>query len=84
MSREKIIEVMCDGWVMGAGYSIEGRCKSLLNALEAAGYAIVPVEPTEKMLEYSALNSWQHVESHEGYQNEKGVYRAMIQSAKGK
>jgi hypothetical protein len=39
--REKIIEVMCDGWDLRP-VSIETRCRGLLTALEAAGYQVRP------------------------------------------
>ena len=71
MSREKIIDVMSEGWDLRP-VSIEQRCRGLLTALEAAGYAIVPVEPTQAMMD--ALEAqWDWTEG----------YRAMIQSAKG-
>ena len=79
MSREKIIDVMCEGWDLRP-VSIEQRCRGLLTALEAAGYAIVPVEADLKM-DVAGIDQMQkdapNIQPHR-------IYRAMIQSAKGK
>ncbi len=68
----------------GRGTVAPGALRAALAALEAAGYAIVPVEPTEEMSEagaevFDACNKaeiahWLHIDR---------IYRAMLKSAKG-
>jgi hypothetical protein len=48
-----------------------------LDALHAAGFAVVPVEPTEKMLDKGMLSLW-NTEADEVAK----AYRAMIAAAK--
>jgi len=86
MSREKIIEVMKGP---ETDFANDRRMKLALTALEAAGFAIVPVEPTPRMLhEGEGLTDLILPEgffnTREARQNEiKTAWRAMIQSAKG-
>jgi hypothetical protein len=50
---------------------------TILSALHAAGFAVVPVEPTEKMLDKGMLSLW-NTEADEVAK----AYRAMIAAAK--
>jgi len=72
MSREKIIDVMRESMRRGAIIS-DNPAKTLLTALEAAGFVVVPIEPTDEMLDAALEGDW----------DPQTVYRAMIQSAKG-
>lgn len=94
MSREKIIDVMASGIFNGTfgGTSdptladltaalAHSQAKDALTALEAAGYAIVPVEPTERMLDAAKrVFLYSHVSFNDTL---RPAYRAMLQSAKG-
>lgn len=84
MSREKIIEVMKGP---ETDFANDRRMKLALTALESAGYAIVPVEPTEKML-YAAGKTRPGNPAPRGGVDWLGkmlpkYYRAMIAAAKG-
>lgn len=54
----------------------EGDARRVLAALDSAGYACVPREPTEEMLREGW--AWAHDE------DEGGTYRAMVAVAEGK
>jgi predicted CoA-binding protein len=88
MSREKIIEVISNTIFQS---DMEDDCEdigaSVLTALEAAGYAIVPVEPTEEMAEAATvaiMKPRMHVNHTRSDRRADAciAYRAMIQSAK--
>lgn len=61
----------------------EERADHLLSAIDAAGYAVVPKEPTEKMIVAVAIvnpHIWEHnLAKHDL----ASAYRAMIEAAKG-
>jgi hypothetical protein len=88
MSKEKIIEVLIDA-LRESQFEEEFRPRSeqILTALEAAGYAIVPVEPTEEMAEAATvaiMKPRMHVNHTRSDRRADAciAYRAMIQSAK--
>lgn len=52
-ARDVISDVAFEGTVLGAPIRFEmghKKADAILSALDAAGYAVVPVEPTEEML----------------------------------
>jgi hypothetical protein len=79
MSREKIIDVMAKGLAEARNVTkivVAGDFRNAihaLTALEAAGFVVVPIEPTDEMLDAALEGDW----------DPQTVYRAMIQSAKG-
>ena len=52
----------------------------LISALESAGFAIVPVEPTERIAEAVLEDGWGADETY--YNDFKRWYRAMLSAAK--
>lgn len=56
-------------------WMLEQGADLILESLRAAGYAVVPVEPTDKMV-HAGYAAWQEVGV-----GEENVYRAMIAAA---
>jgi hypothetical protein len=87
MSREKIIDVMAEGLIFFENGAT--AAEAALTALEAAGYAIVPVEPTEKMLHQG--EGMTDLVLPPGFDNTvkarqdeiRTAWQAMLQAAKG-
>ena len=60
------------------------KAKAIIKALEEAGFAIVPVEPTENQL--NAARDWSIKKYGRGVGNDgaEGCYKAMLEAAKAK
>jgi hypothetical protein len=75
MDREKVIKVMARSLaphLESPRDNGESVAAAALSALEAAGFAVVPVEPTEKMME-AGLAKWSNL---------RDIYAAMLAAAK--
>jgi len=62
--------------IIAAALNSEDNAQRVLAALDAAGYACVPREPTEEMLKEGW--AWAHDE------DAAGTYRSMVATAEGK
>lgn len=83
MTRNELIEKMAEA-IFDAGYEAGSRTQAIdaLSTIEAAGFAIVPVEPTEKMLSAMARSNSDWLSDRGPYPRSRRVYRAMLAAAK--
>jgi hypothetical protein len=76
---EDIIRSGFTGFDTELDYSSDAA-REVMRELDAAGYAIVPKEPTEKMLEVGldAYDKWQATEDYHMTEGIKAAYQAML------
>ena len=64
--------------------NVNPMVRNIFTALESAGYAIVPVEPTEKMIEEGEAELIAFDRRFDTFQDgAKDIFRAMLQAHKG-